>query len=288
MPRKRNTTIFDAMALLPWCVTLLTGVGIWIYLKQQPGLGGGDVLKGTVLRLFLTAVQWLCFIAAAVSALAAVKRRRTFASAKDIESIRAMTWKEFETLIAETYRRQGFTVEETGGGGADGGVDLVLRGKGQKAIVQCKQWRQRQVGVKVVREMYGLMTHEKADRVVIVTSGTYTQEAQDFANGKPILLIDGQALAQHIREIKGTPADTAAPEPAAGNKSQRESSAQPQANPICPKCGSAMVLRTAKKGANAGGQFWGCQRYPACKGVANRPKEQEVADHVHLRCDASL
>jgi len=35
----------------------------------------------------------------------------------------------------------------------------------------------------------------------------------------------------------------------------------------CPKCGSDMVLRTARKGQNAGNQFWGCATYPACRGV---------------------
>lgn len=33
----------------------------------------------------------------------------------------------------------------------------------------------------------------------------------------------------------------------------------------CPKCGSIMVLRTAKRGPNAGGKFYGCSRYPKCK-----------------------
>ena len=33
----------------------------------------------------------------------------------------------------------------------------------------------------------------------------------------------------------------------------------------CPKCGSSMVLRTAKRGPNAGGKFYGCSRYPKCK-----------------------
>ena len=37
--------------------------------------------------------------------------------------------------------------------------------------------------------------------------------------------------------------------------------------PLCPKCGSVMVLRTAKTGSNQGGQFWGCQDYPRCRGV---------------------
>ena len=37
--------------------------------------------------------------------------------------------------------------------------------------------------------------------------------------------------------------------------------------PTCPKCNSDMVLRTARKGPNAGSQFWGCPRFPACRGT---------------------
>lgn len=37
----------------------------------------------------------------------------------------------------------------------------------------------------------------------------------------------------------------------------------------CPKCGSAMVLRTAQKGPNAGQQFWGCSQFPKCRGVVS-------------------
>ena len=35
----------------------------------------------------------------------------------------------------------------------------------------------------------------------------------------------------------------------------------------CPRCGSALVLRTAKKGDNAGNQFWGCSAFPRCRYV---------------------
>jgi hypothetical protein len=54
-----------------------------------------------------------------------------------------------------------------------------------------------------------------------------------------------------------------------------------EANPVCPKCGSTMVLRTAKSGANVGGQFWGCCNFPRCRstlpiasdemGIKNQP-----------------
>lgn len=37
----------------------------------------------------------------------------------------------------------------------------------------------------------------------------------------------------------------------------------------CPKCGQAMVLRTARKGVHAGKRFWGCSAYPACRGIKN-------------------
>ena len=36
----------------------------------------------------------------------------------------------------------------------------------------------------------------------------------------------------------------------------------------CPKCGADMVLRTAKKGRNAGSRFWGCSAYPNCRAIA--------------------
>jgi restriction system protein len=37
--------------------------------------------------------------------------------------------------------------------------------------------------------------------------------------------------------------------------------------PACNKCGSQMVKRTAKNGANAGNQFWGCSTYPKCRNI---------------------
>ncbi len=44
----------------------------------------------------------------------------------------------------------------------------------------------------------------------------------------------------------------------------------------CPKCGSLMILRSAKRGPNAGGKFYGCSRYPKCKAtVPFKPVDTE-------------
>ena len=41
----------------------------------------------------------------------------------------------------------------------------------------------------------------------------------------------------------------------------------PAAAPPCPACNGTMVQRTARQGANAGRDFWGCSRYPECRGT---------------------
>jgi hypothetical protein len=45
------------------------------------------------------------------------------------------------------------------------------------------------------------------------------------------------------------------------------SQAKANDDPLCPKCGGVMILRTAKSGANAGNKFWGCSNYPTCRSI---------------------
>lgn len=158
-----------------------------------------------------------------------------------------MSWAEFEMLVGEHFRRQGFKVQETSGG-ADGGVDLVLHKDGATYFVQCKQWKAFKVGVKVVRELLGVMTGKGAAGGYVVTSGQFTADAIKFARENRIQLIDGGKLKSII-----------------SNTSAPQSDVKPQAQLLCPKCGSSMVMRTTKKGSRAGEQFWGCSRFPSCR-----------------------
>jgi restriction system protein len=177
-------------------------------------------------------------------------------------ALNEMTWQEFEMLVGEAFRRRGYTITETGGGGADGGIDLVLRKNGDKFLVQCKQWRAFNVGVSIIRELYGVMAATGAAGGFVVTSGVFTQDARDFAEGRNIELIDGPALSAMIGQIQ---------------RQRQTATAMPQrmpqhipvapSIPDCPQCGSAMVRRTAKKGSNAGNAFWGCSNYPQCRGI---------------------
>ena len=185
-------------------------------------------------------------------------RRRLVDGQTGLESLRNTPWKQFEFLVAEAYRRQGYQVEFSLGRGADGGVDLIIRRDSRTALVQCKQWKVFSVGAPVIREMFGLMTAEKADEAIIVTSGKFTREAQDFAVGKPIRLIDGSQLLALVQSVQSQPAAT---------ETELDATPARNDNPTCPQCGKPMVLRTARRGSNAGNQFWGCPAYPACNGT---------------------
>jgi restriction system protein len=111
---------------------------------------------------------------AVASALGRRKRRALALNATVSDATRmvdGLSWREFEMLVGEAYRLQGYSVEETGGETADGGVDLILTKAGERFFVQCKQWRAFKVGVDVVRELYGVMAARGAAGGMVVTSG---------------------------------------------------------------------------------------------------------------------
>jgi len=94
------------------------------------------------------------------------------AQANPKPTIASMSWRDFERLVGEVFRRQGFVVSGFGGQGPDGGVDLGLTKNGQRYLVQCKHWRKRQVGVTVVRELNGVVSAPGAHGGFVVTAGS--------------------------------------------------------------------------------------------------------------------
>ena len=58
--------------------------------------------------------------------------------------------------------------------------------------------------------------------------------------------------------------DVSSAEQTVMQKNEPEPPKEVAAEKICPKCGKPLVLRTAKKGENAGNRFWGCSGFPKC------------------------
>jgi restriction system protein len=280
MARRRESG-FDLLVKLPWPVGIVAGVlgyvvfryGIgWYFGSSQTILRGLGSQTEAVFAPLAWVVLIACWVAAVLSFMISRKRARLLETQTGLESLKAMTWREFETLVGEAFRRQGHAVEETGGGGKDGGIDLILRKSGRMELVQCKQWKSQQVGAPVVREMGGLVAHHKADAVKIVCVGRFTSDAAAFAEGKAIELIGGERLLELVRSVQGTQPtpDPAAPVRGAAAKSMPTPDAAPSTpekvatDPACPRCNSAMFQRFNRQ---TNQMFWGCIHYPRCKGT---------------------
>ena len=215
-------------------------------------------------------LPFICLAGAGMSAWRRKERQSLVANVTENKAAGALdgiSWREFEMLVGEGFRLQGYQVVETGGGGADGGVDLVLskpgKNGGEKFLVQCKQWRAYKVGVDVVRELYGVMAAKGAAGGFVVTSGRFTDEAVSFASGRNVTLVDGPKLHGLLRQAKAV----AERSPARATAPTSANRCGVIAGVVLPLCSKPMARRKAKRGANAGGEFWGCTGYPACRGT---------------------
>jgi HJR/Mrr/RecB family endonuclease len=124
---------------------------------------------GTVAQQFLGGIASIlqfvvpaAFVGGAVvSWVKGARARESFdrVATDGVSAVSALSWREFEALIGEGFRRQGYTVTGNDGRrGPDGGVDLALVKRTERFLVQCKHWRRSSVGVTVIREFYGVMT----------------------------------------------------------------------------------------------------------------------------------
>lgn len=255
----------DLASMLPWQISLGIAIGSYFTfhhfslasLPTTPGQMGQIVFIGASAALQYIAPIIFTF-GALFSLLHARRKRGIFDSQTNLQSIRLLSWQEFEWLVSEAYRRKGYNVVERGGSKPDGGVDLELYKDGRKTIVQCKRWNVIQINVSLVREAYGVMIAEGADECIFVTSGKYTRDAMRFAEGKPMQLIEGNQLLRLIKDIK------------ASNRTTENTVVMPDSSvPTCPDCGSPMVSRFSRRLRGRRRNFWGCSRYPNCFG--NRP-----------------
>ncbi len=294
MARRRKQSPFedliDLAALLPWWVTLPLALVAYLWLHSIaispiPRLANpaelGSQLPGMMFRGLAAPAQYLLpaalIIGAVASIFARMRRKKLFDSVASKENtLESISWREFELLVGEAFRRKGFTVQETGQGGADGGIDLVLLKDGEKYLVQCKQWRRQLVQVNVVRELFGVMAAEGAKGGFVVISGRFTEDAKAFAQGKNLHLIEGAELNDMIRQSRAIAARRNSQSTTNKASYQPTSvSSDPLAQthraiqPTCPTCQAPMVQRVAKRGSNVGNSFWGCSQFPKCKTTRN-------------------
>lgn len=108
----------------------------------------------------------------------------------------------FEEVCLRLVREMGFDAQITEITG-DGGIDIVAMSTkpifAGKYVIQCKAWKQ-SIGEPVVRDLYGVVHSERANKGILITTSTYTKSALAFARDKPLELIDGPQLRRLLEQ----------------------------------------------------------------------------------------
>ncbi|MDH7488265.1 MAG: restriction endonuclease [Anaerolineae bacterium] len=200
-----------------------------------------------------------------------------FGRVATVDDLLALSPREFEEMVADLYRAYGHDAKRTGSLG-DHGVDVRVRAaNGEKWVVQCKRWRT-PVGEPVVRDFYGMMQHEKADKGAIVAVRGFTPQAREWARGKPIILYDGnEFLRAWKRAVKPAGSTKTASAPATDAAQPSPTPALASDPPLCPACGVPMVLRVASTGEHRGKPFYGCPNYPRCREIQPVPDRPDTS-----------
>lgn len=255
--------LFNIIKSFPWWVNFLLAIFSYSSLHYLSNKYSAVDLQGINfgIAIFAYICQYvfpIIFILGGIVSLWNVFRGKellwSVSSGGTTEALAKMSWQNFELLMGQWFKTQGYDVVQAGGAHADGGVDIELRKNNELYLVQCKHYRAWKVPVETIRDLYGVMTSRGAVGGFVVTSGRFTQPAKEFAEGRVINLIDGEKLTQILKQ---------------SNISKLEpQSITANSKPLCPKCNSNMERRTARHGMYTGHDFWGCIRYPACRGTA--------------------
>ena len=162
-------------------------------------------------------------------------------------------WRRFEAVCEALFAQSGMR-SESQSHGADGGVDIWLYSQhsDKPVIVQCKHWRKSVVGVKELREFYGVLKSHDLTYGTFATSSTFSSDALAFAKSNRVNALDRERLLGLI----------------AGRSPNQQQALLATAyegeywKPTCVKCGVKMVLREKKDGSSS---FWGCANYGQTK-----------------------
>lgn len=146
-------------------------------------------------------------------------------------NLRLLSAAEFELVVGELLRREGWDVEEAGRHGEpDGNVDLRIRRGGREMLVQCKRWQSWQVNVDEVRKLAGTLLREGLPGTsgMLVTTSSFTAAAIAEAKQSGVELVGGRDLVRRLE--------------AAGANGLLPRTAELGGACPCPTCAAPMIL----------------------------------------------
>jgi restriction system protein len=187
--KMNKNSIFAILLRSPWWVSSVVALLIltvaWVALPLQYKLFG----------MLISGPFW------AISAMAGWKKIRA-PNPEYIEHrlqlFRSMSWQDFSAGVEQALLRDGFVVTRID----RPEVDFFIASAERKGLVSCKRWKVPTNGIEPLRDLHQAMLAQDGHECIYITTGSFTQNAMQFAVDKKIRLLHGIALVRFLRELK--------------------------------------------------------------------------------------
>lgn len=133
-----------------------------------------------------------------IGAIAAAKQWRTPSAARvahTLETVTAMSWRDFADAVEAAYRREGYDVRRLNGAAAD----FEISKDGYVSLVSCKRWKAASTGIEPLRELQAAVEACEARKSIYIAIGQLTDNARRFAEERKIRVVQGAGLAQLLQ-----------------------------------------------------------------------------------------
>ncbi len=184
-----DKSLFAVLLRSPWWISFVAAglVALFARLVLPDHLVGVGALAGFPFLVVGCIAAWRQFHALSPAQVAST-----------MQTISAMSWREFGAAMEEAFRRDGYLVKPLQGGAAD----FVVAKVGSHALVSCKRWKAAKQGVEPLRELVAaVQAHDEARQAIYVTLGELSSNAQQFAAANGIRVLQGPALAQLLKGL---------------------------------------------------------------------------------------
>lgn len=247
----------------PWWIYALLGLGAYGVLAWWLPATGLTRLTGDVAS-WIAPLLLVLFVLVALLKILAVRNLRHQAGSVDIGTIRKLGWNEFSALVSESFERKGYAVRES----EARRIDFVLTREGKKFIVDCKHWKAPKLRRSDVESFFSVMAAVESQGGFMITTGVFDTDAEDYARGKNITLLDQGGL-RNLLSVLDASTTRGAKQRYEERKYSEEVTGIREIE--CPKCGRSMVRKEQRRGDDLVNAYYVCSNYPGCKGM--RPAE---------------
>jgi restriction system protein len=184
-----ENSLFAILLRSPWWVSILLAAGV---------VAAGRLVVPEAYALYAVFAALPFIVIGCVALWRQLRAPSAGRVANTLEAVRAMSWEDFSSALADALRDEGYTVSRLTGAAAD----FELAKAGRVSLVGCKRWKAARTGIDPLRDLYEAGRGREAHECIYVATGEITDGALAFAGKMNIRLIHGAELAKLLPRLR--------------------------------------------------------------------------------------